>query len=96
MLADKFLDDTQGAPVQQTGRKGIVWSVTHGSDAGAGNFYEETIYAVVGTQRCLAIRYFIHSTNIGNYDPGTVRAFDEKALIATFDKIRDSFRISPP
>jgi hypothetical protein len=94
--ADKFLDDAQGAPVRQTGKNGIVWSVAHGSDAGAGNFYEEMVYAVLGTQPCLAIRTFIHSTNIGNYDPGTVRAFDKKTLVAIFGKMRDSFQISPP
>ena len=59
---------------------GTEYSVASLSDAGAGNLYEEKVYALVGTSPCLAVRTFIHSTNIANYDPGTVTAFDEAAL----------------
>ena len=60
------------------------------SDAGAGNFYEEKVWAMPGTNPCIAIRYFIHSTNIGNYTPGTVREFDRASLINQFDQMRRS------
>ena len=69
---------------------GMTYKVATISDAGAGNFYTETVYAVQGTSICTAVRYFIHSTNIGNYTPGTVKEFDKAALLAQFDKIRAS------
>jgi len=67
---------------------GITYSVATGNDAGAGNFFDETVYAVQGSSPCLAVRYFIHSLNIGNFTPGTVTAFNRPALIAQFDAIR--------
>jgi hypothetical protein len=92
--ADEFLDDADQAGVHIETSDGIAWSVEHGNDAGAGNFYEETVYAVQGPHSCLAIRYFIHSTNITNYTPGTVTEFDKPKLLATFDKMRASFRLT--
>ena len=91
--ADLFLDDADQSGPQETTQHGIRWSVEHGSDAGAGNFYDETVYAVEDSRPCLAIRYFVHSTNIGNYDPGSVRAFDAAGLTATFERMRRSFRL---
>jgi hypothetical protein len=70
-----------------------TWSVASTSGAGAGNFYEEYVYALKGSSPCIAVRYLIHSTNIGNYEPGTVREFDRAAVTADFDKIRDSITL---
>jgi hypothetical protein len=92
--ADKFLDNSDPSEAHTEQAGGITWSVEHGTDAGAGNFYDETVYAVQGTQSCLAIRYFIHSTNISDYPPGSVREFDKAQLLATFDRMRASFRIT--
>lgn len=92
--ADEFLDDADQAGVHTETDNGITWSVEHGNDAGAGNFYDETVYAVQGPNTCLAIRYFIHSTNITNYTPGTVTEFDKAKLLATFDRMRASFRLT--
>jgi hypothetical protein len=72
---------------------GRVWSTANTQDAGAGNFYDSAVFALPGTEPCLAVRYLIHSTNIGNYDPGTVREFDRAALIRTFAAIRHTLRL---
>ena len=74
---------------------GVEFSVASSSGAGAGNLYEETVYAITGSVPCTAIRYFIHSTSIGNYPPGSVREFDHATLIASFDKIRQSLVFMP-
>ncbi|MBI5644880.1 hypothetical protein HY970_02170 [Candidatus Kaiserbacteria bacterium] len=71
-----------------------TYSVATTTGAGAGNFYEEMVYAISGSKPCTAVRYLIHSTNIGNYEPGTVREFDRNALITAFDAIRNSLRLT--
>lgn len=71
-----------------------VWSMASSTGAGAGNFYEEQVYALKDSKPCLAVRYFIHSGNIGNYPEGAVTEFDHAALIADFDKIRDSLTLA--
>lgn len=73
---------------------GVVYSVASTTGAGAGNVYEETVYALSGSSPCTAVRYFIHYGNIGNYEPGAVREFDRTALLAEFDKIRDSLKLN--
>jgi hypothetical protein len=67
---------------------GRTYTAASSADAGAGNLYETRIFVLDGTSPCLAVRYFVHSTNIHNYDPGAVSAFDAAALTATFDAIR--------
>lgn len=67
---------------------GTEYSRAVSSEAGAGNIFETTVYALSGTSPCLAVRYFIHSANIQNFDPGTVTEFDRDALVGEFDAIR--------
>ncbi len=81
-----FLDAPENELTENDG--GHAWSVATSGDAGAGNFYDETVYALTDSKPCLAIRYFIHSTNVANYDPGTIKEFDRKALVTAFDRIR--------
>jgi membrane-bound inhibitor of C-type lysozyme len=74
---------------------GVEYSYATTSDAGAGNFYEEAVWAVPGINHCVAVRYLIHSMNIGNYPSGAVRVFDRQALLDQFDNIRRSLLIAP-
>ncbi len=73
---------------------GIRYSMAVHSEAAMGNVYEETVYAERDSSPCVAIHYFIHSSNIGNYDPGTVRAFDRTALLRIFDEMRRTFALT--
>lgn len=67
---------------------GVTYSIATSSGAAAGNLYQETVYVRQDEGPCLAVRYFLHSTTIGNYEDGTVREFDKDALVAEFDQIR--------
>lgn len=87
--ADKFLD-TQIGTTTTSADNGTTYSLAKGGGAGAGNLYAEYVYAIPGTSPCLAVRYFIHSGQIGNYPPGTVKVFDQSALLSEFDGIRRS------
>ncbi len=92
--AGSFLDLGNGEKVTILEENGITYSVASLSGAGAGNRYEEKVYAIPGTNPCMAVRYFIHYSVIENYPPGTVKAFDEAALTSTFDKIRKTLVIN--
>jgi hypothetical protein len=89
--ATRFLPDPQD--LRTLKNAGRTWSTANAQDAGAGNFYDIAVFALPGSKPCLAVRYFIHSTNIGNYDPGTVKAFDRVGLVKTFATIRRTLRL---
>ena len=91
--ANLFLGSQVGSVMTMTDN-GVTYSMASGSDAGAGNLYNETVYAIPGSSTCTAVRYFIHSNQIGNYPPGTVVAFDQNALTKQFDAIRESLVLS--
>jgi len=84
--ATLFLDSPQNVRTVTDG--GTTYSVADMSGAGAGNLYDETIYAIPGTSPCIAVHYMIHSSQIANYPPGTKTPFDKAALVAQFDAIR--------
>jgi hypothetical protein len=91
--ARRFVDTPENELTEND--NGHTWSVADAGDAGAGNFYDETVYALEGSSPCLAIRYFIHSTNIANYDPGAVKQFDRGALVTMFGRIRSTLALTP-
>jgi membrane-bound inhibitor of C-type lysozyme len=84
--ANLFLDYAPAANTVVDG--GVTYSVASSTGAGAGNRYQETVYALPGTNPCIAVRYFIHYGVIENYPAGAVREFNEQALLAEFDSIR--------
>lgn len=69
---------------------GTEYSFASSTGAAAGNLYEEQVFALATSSPCTAVRYFIHSSNIGNYPAGMVREFDRGALLTAFDNIRRS------
>lgn len=71
-----------------------TYIVASSTGAGAGNRYEETVYALFGTNPCVAVRYFIHYGVIENYPTGAVREFDKQALLTQFDAIRRTLVVS--
>jgi membrane-bound inhibitor of C-type lysozyme len=91
--ASLFLSEQVGSTTTVTDN-GVTYSVAMSSGAGAGNLYTEYAYAILGTSPCTAVRYFIHSSQIGNYPPGMVKAFDQTALLNEFDGIRRSLVIA--
>jgi len=90
--ATLFLGDQVGTTSQITDN-GVTYSFASGADAAAGNRYNESVYAIPGTNPCIGIRYFIHSTELANYPAGTRKAFDQDALTKAFDGIRESLVI---
>ena len=89
--AAKFLD--QGTVAKTVDENGTTYSVASTTGAGAGNRYEETVYALPGTNPCVAVRYFVHYGILENYPAGTVKAFDQATLLSQFDAIRKTLTI---
>jgi membrane-bound inhibitor of C-type lysozyme len=83
----------QGSAATTVTDSGTTYSVASSSDAAAGNRYVEMVYAIPGTNPCVAVRYFIHYGAFENYPAGTVKQFDQAALIAQFDSIRRTLTI---
>lgn len=90
--ADLFLDKALGGKVSLITAGDVNYSFSSSTDAGAGNRYEQMVYAIPGTNPCIAIRYFIHYGAIENY-PETVKEFDKQALLKQFDAIRKSLTL---
>jgi membrane-bound inhibitor of C-type lysozyme len=84
--ANLFLD--QGASAVTVTDNGKIYSVASSTGAAAGNRYEETIYAIPGTNPCVAVRYFIHYGVFENYPAGAVKEFDKETLLNQFNAIR--------
>ena len=79
----------------QTIRDGVMeYSMASSSDAAAGNRYEEYVYALPGTNPCIAVRYFIHYGAIENFPKGAVKEFDKVALLNEFDHIRSTLMLT--
>lgn len=88
--AQDFLNLKDGQTAESLTHDDTTYSIASSTDAGAGNRYEEWVYAIAGTRPCRAIRYFIHYTVFENYPEGAVARFDHAKLLTTFDAIRDS------
>lgn len=55
--------------------------------AAAGNLYESTVYRLMTEDGCFEIVETLHTTNVANYDPGTVTEFDKTKVETIFDEI---------
>ncbi len=76
---------------------GHSYSLATTTGAAAGNRYEESVFAIPGSNPCTAVRYFIHYGAIENYPTdGSVKEFDRAALLAVFDTIRDAVTVTAP
>lgn len=90
--AGLFLDGDH--PARTVTAAGQSYSYATASNAGAGNRYDESVYALRGVNSCLAVRYLIHYTVVQNYPEGTVTEFNRAALLKQFDEIRRSLVVS--
>ena len=92
-IADLFLGD--GASAHEVTEGDMTYSFASSTGAGAGNHYEETVYALPGINSCTAVRYFVHYSVFENYPPGMVKEFNRAAILAQFNAIRHTLRVAP-
>ncbi len=91
--ADSFLEQASSTLHMVTDGD-TQYSVASSVGAGAGNRYEETVYAIPGTNPCMAVRYYIHYGVIENYPAGTVTQFDKQNLLDSFNQIRHTLVVN--
>ena len=89
--ADLFLDQVKASNLIDGN---TTYSFASSDGAAAGNRYEEKIYAIPGTNPCIAVRYFIHYGVFENYPAGTIKQFNEKTLLNQFDQIRHTLKFN--
>ncbi len=80
--------------VKTIAENGAEYSYLTDTGAGAGNRYFETVYAFPYSNPCVAIRYYIHYGVFENYPAGTIKEFDQNAILADFNIIRDSLTLN--
>jgi hypothetical protein len=86
-----------GAEEKLVGTEGINgYTFTHFSaeGAGAGNYYQQEIYRMANKGVCYEVIYYFHSTNVGNYELGTVSEFDRNAIIQQLYGVFSTFQIN--
>lgn len=88
-LADRFLLSA-ATSTEMTFDGGPTYMVATSTDAGAGNRFEETVYARATKTECLILRSVIHYSVFENYPAGTIEEFDRESLTTSFDEIRNS------
>jgi hypothetical protein len=87
--ADFIPTTSKGTPIT-VGVNSYVYAASAG--AGAGNRYDESVYVTKLRETCYGVRFFIHSTALENYEPGTRKVFDREAVTAKFKEIMASLR----
>jgi hypothetical protein len=88
--AGKFLENTTAGNLSEGTSQ---YSYASSTGAAAGNRYEEQVFALPGTNPCIAVRYLLHYGVIQNYPPGMVTEFNHDALTAQFDAIRHTLTV---
>jgi membrane-bound inhibitor of C-type lysozyme len=89
--AERFLGHPQQVISLSDSRRS--YSVALMVDAGAGNRFEETVFAIPDSKPCMGVRYYLQWGNIAHYPTGAVKEFDKKMLIEQFDSIRRSLTL---
>jgi hypothetical protein len=85
-----------GGPEQVVGNEvvdGFTFVHSTSQGVGAGNIYEQEIYRMVNKNICYEVTYYLHSTNVGNYTPGTVAEFDRNAITQKLYGVFSTFTI---
>jgi hypothetical protein len=70
---------------------GASFAIFISTEPAAGNIYEERIYRTLHKGTVFELTELLHSGNIGNYTPGTVKEFDKVKFGGYLEAIVDTF-----
>src|SRR5271157_204489 len=69
----------------------FTFTRTESTSAAAGNLYDQISNRAVIGNECVEVIFLIHSTNTGNYPPGTVVPFNRAVLLNKFEEVLDAY-----
>ncbi|MGD8404941.1 MAG: hypothetical protein PVJ21_14870 [Anaerolineales bacterium] len=81
------------ATLEQKTINGLDFIRGESISAAAGNIYDWIIYRTEYNSVCYDVVFFMHSTNIYNYTPGTVEEYDRVALLQKFESILSTLNV---
>ena len=87
-------EDDKNAFKTKTSINGTDFYSAEGNEGACGNIYESKIYRALSGSQCIELIEVIHTSNIGNFDPGTVKAVDEKPIWKILDQVAASFQFT--
>ncbi len=73
---------------------GTTFSAGQSTGAGAGNIYNSRVYRAYRNNSCYELVETIHTSNIGNYEPGTVKEVGADAVWHRLDQITKTFKFA--
>jgi hypothetical protein len=71
----------------------VTFTVIDTSSVAAGNFLDGEAYRSFHRNKCYELGIRIAYSNIGNYDPGTVREFDLETVYRSLKSVLNTFRL---
>jgi hypothetical protein len=74
----------------ELGEAGTLWTLARATDVGAGTKSTTQIFARRVNGHCLLVLYLVHTTDLSAYPKGSVRPYDQVALMRAFDQLRHS------
>jgi len=87
-VASCFIDPQTGdAMTKKETINELNFLETDVTDAGAGNIYTSRVYRTIFQGLCYELTLTVHTSNIYNYDPGTVTEFDKNLAFPLLEKI---------
>jgi len=72
---------------------GITFYKDSVCEGAAGHQYEKTSYRAIYNNVCCEIALFIHSINMGVFDPGTVSEFNKDEVVEKLNQVISTFRL---
>ena len=73
---------------------GIIFYTAQGNGAGAGNFYESHDFRTLHGGICIEIDETLHTSNIANFDPGTVTEVNHDQIFQRLDQLLMTFKFN--
>ena len=71
---------------------GVTFNVTETDGVGAGNLMDGYVYRSFHGNRCYELDIRIAFSNVGNFDLGTVKEFDDKSVYRSLKSVLNTFQ----
>ena len=88
----KFAPPSDGGNPYDENVNGVTYRVAKYEEGAAGHLLDGEVYRTFRNHTCYELDIRVASSNIGNYDPGTVKPFDSEKVQQTLKAVLPSFQ----